>query len=1354
MENSQVLCFFLPVSQKVMKILITIAACLLLALSAHAQSKPINSEYYNNLIPKTPEQFKLGTFGSTPINYYTGLPEISLPLMTLEGIGTKLPINLNYDASGIRIDDLSGPVGMKWSLDAGGYIVRDVNGRADEGTEIGFWKTATQTNYFRDMDFTDWSGYSQANSRDTSPDEFAMVLNGRTIRFVFDKNGIARVIPRQNIQITPFFTDIGDRRRIIRFEVVLENGTKYVFGGSLLTVEQREIQTLRIGTSFLYTKVYDCPVRVQDNKTYYNCIGSWDTKFSSDVDFKVTTIPGFTSKWHLTSIVEPSGEVTTFQYEKLQDVTYLTRPSTILIEPIRAPVAEYQKKIEECSSAEIFGWCPTGIDTYYYYIQDFLGITKFPTTPPGSAPVTWQPVGFFSPMKYGWSPGAVNEYRTRIVESNIKLVQITSSTKNRVAFTTSSRSDLPNSFRYDMISLYNMQGQLVKSVKLNFSVIEASKDNERCWISEALMIRNLNSLKTDKEYFFADYLLKHTDSDIDSDNYRKFVFEGAKQYNYYRTFLSSVTDVTALSRQIPLFRFVYRDTDLLRRRTSPYGDAAGFHRGKVYEERYYFSKGMINMAQSFSPGRDIMLNRAPLTGLLTKIYYPTNGSTEFTYGSRLGVRLSSIQDLDEKGTMMSQREIEYLRTYNVWSPVMTSYQDFRVEGTSGWMKYLITSSAAQNDPNLTHGALEGNAEVVVYQGTKAVNNGFERYSFTNSLDYPDTYNELRSHPVERDTNDVAYRMINIFPFPKANNMDHMRGLLKRHQVFAAGSTLDKPIRETFHEYAINPYGYDPEDIIGFRGGSFMWTTSSSTHFFYGNETNAERRYRWGWTHFNTDWIVLRQTKDVIYDDDDPLKRLVQVTDFEYDSIHQQQIEKITYNESNRTDKTIVRYKYITHRDFVVPSSCDAAFQTCRGKCAGTDECYGACEKILQGCLSTSTKTDIQALTLMRQRFQYAVPIETQTWSEKAGVTSLVSSTVNKFKIHKPSTSPSSWSAKPKEIWALKKLVGMSYQTAMLSDLDPNGLILDSRMRKVHTFNSYDLVSGNVKHQTLLDGTVTEYNWEPLSNYSTIKSLTINPGLEQHQTNYQEMPLVGLTSVTDPNNRNTRYQYDLNKRLKVVLDHSNNVTTSYRYHYASESANDAIDASFKISGLGIAGSDITFSAVNDSREYGVTKYSWDFGDASPKKETTSSRVVYQYPATGFYTIVLTKSNPEYGSASSSMHLRILAPLKVTVCIDGPSVIDVPPGSFTAVPGSCTIFPMNLSRTTLKADASGGCGDITYRWEKLSSTGAWEQFSAGTTASSLPPGDFVSRVLGSYKIRCVTTDSCGSTSISNSVDLVLF
>src|ERR1043166_3824132 len=90
------------------------------------------SDYLSNFTPKTPQSSALGSFGNTPINYYTALPEVSFNLMTLTSRDLSLPIGINYDATGVHLEDFSGPVGLKFNLDAGGYVQRSLNGIIDE----------------------------------------------------------------------------------------------------------------------------------------------------------------------------------------------------------------------------------------------------------------------------------------------------------------------------------------------------------------------------------------------------------------------------------------------------------------------------------------------------------------------------------------------------------------------------------------------------------------------------------------------------------------------------------------------------------------------------------------------------------------------------------------------------------------------------------------------------------------------------------------------------------------------------------------------------------------------------------------------------------------------------------------------------------------------------------------------------------------------------------------------------------------------------------------------------------------------------------------------------------------------
>src|SRR5262245_2688761 len=65
----------------------------------------------------SPTAASLGKFGDVPVSYFTGIPQISIPLFTAKGRTLELPVSLSYHASGIKLEEIGGWVGMGWSLE-------------------------------------------------------------------------------------------------------------------------------------------------------------------------------------------------------------------------------------------------------------------------------------------------------------------------------------------------------------------------------------------------------------------------------------------------------------------------------------------------------------------------------------------------------------------------------------------------------------------------------------------------------------------------------------------------------------------------------------------------------------------------------------------------------------------------------------------------------------------------------------------------------------------------------------------------------------------------------------------------------------------------------------------------------------------------------------------------------------------------------------------------------------------------------------------------------------------------------------------------------------------------------------
>lgn len=80
----------------------------------------------------SPTAASLGQYGEVPIGYYTGIPSVTVPLTTVRAQGVSLPVGISYHAQGHKVSALAGPVGMGWSFNAGGAVVRVLNGLPDE----------------------------------------------------------------------------------------------------------------------------------------------------------------------------------------------------------------------------------------------------------------------------------------------------------------------------------------------------------------------------------------------------------------------------------------------------------------------------------------------------------------------------------------------------------------------------------------------------------------------------------------------------------------------------------------------------------------------------------------------------------------------------------------------------------------------------------------------------------------------------------------------------------------------------------------------------------------------------------------------------------------------------------------------------------------------------------------------------------------------------------------------------------------------------------------------------------------------------------------------------------------------
>lgn len=136
---------------------------------------------YKQVMVSTPEMAALAKNVSCPVNYSTGTPQISIPLYTIECGSITLPLSLTYNASGVRVSEMSGMVGQGWSLSGIPSISRQIKGHEDKNYKCVFTSTQNKTyNYVERL-----LDNNLTNSNDELLDEYYYQLANKNGMFMY-----------------------------------------------------------------------------------------------------------------------------------------------------------------------------------------------------------------------------------------------------------------------------------------------------------------------------------------------------------------------------------------------------------------------------------------------------------------------------------------------------------------------------------------------------------------------------------------------------------------------------------------------------------------------------------------------------------------------------------------------------------------------------------------------------------------------------------------------------------------------------------------------------------------------------------------------------------------------------------------------------------------------------------------------------------------------------------------------------------------------------------------------------------------------------------------------------------------
>lgn len=193
-------------------------------------------------------------FVNTPVSEYTGIPDVKIPLYSINDSNLDFDMQLRYHPNSIKKDERAGTTGLGWNLTAGGSITRVIRGLPDElyGNQLTppKWGINCSMNDLGNFIEDPTSYSSQGNmdeydklfealemgKYDTQYDIFYYNFMGYSGSFYIKVNNSLSNLAVVKLEKTPLkisvshsLTQGGNTYKINSFTIVDENGNKYLF---------------------------------------------------------------------------------------------------------------------------------------------------------------------------------------------------------------------------------------------------------------------------------------------------------------------------------------------------------------------------------------------------------------------------------------------------------------------------------------------------------------------------------------------------------------------------------------------------------------------------------------------------------------------------------------------------------------------------------------------------------------------------------------------------------------------------------------------------------------------------------------------------------------------------------------------------------------------------------------------------------------------------------------------------------------------------------------------------------------------------------------------------------------------
>ena len=203
----------------------------------------VNAQQNNATFPSSPNANAIEKFGNIPLDFYNGSMPIHLPLPSLQTKnGFELPVYIQYNSNGVKVNDYPGVLGMSWSLFAGGLISRNILG-GDDFSPNGYYNqtiklpeeplsdscNALGSNYWNQIVQLSNQGKSPF-APDARPDEHYFHAAGLHGKFQYLPDKVPSFSPFVNAQVFVNFNQVGNpAAQSLSFKMIDEAENLYYF---------------------------------------------------------------------------------------------------------------------------------------------------------------------------------------------------------------------------------------------------------------------------------------------------------------------------------------------------------------------------------------------------------------------------------------------------------------------------------------------------------------------------------------------------------------------------------------------------------------------------------------------------------------------------------------------------------------------------------------------------------------------------------------------------------------------------------------------------------------------------------------------------------------------------------------------------------------------------------------------------------------------------------------------------------------------------------------------------------------------------------------------------------------------